>query len=437
LDGVKKNKPFRIAVIVAILVFVALAINYVYYLSELKNVQKIIRDKGYPVTLRELAKWHKFPLKDENSAENLRRAFKYFDRPALPENRIIFAGTAKLPGLGQPLEKNTVKVSENYLLANATAVELIEKHLGSGKISFFVDLEKGYSIEKNAFKHLLNILKASSLLSIKAVLAAEKGDTANSIKCIKNIFRLSETINNEPISASFIIFSDVQEDATVALEWLLNTSKLSDKQLAELDRLLAEAEHSGRPKRALIGDMCYYTDNYRPIIKPQFLAKLFFRLLGAELRSNIILYREITRLAEAADSPEMFFAKQRETEKRIKALPGFMGIPREALASITEIIILNVERITIIRLARISVAIERYRLKYGKLPVELEDLSPGFLEKVPKDPFSGENIKFLNFGNKYRIYSIGEDGRDNEGKMTEKFISLKREKGDIAFSVNR
>jgi hypothetical protein len=62
-------------------------------------------------------------------------------------------------------------------------------------------------------------------------------------------------------------------------------------------------------------------------------------------------------------------------------------------------------------------AVERYRLKYERLPDSLEALAPEFVKKMPVDPMLGESMRYRKKeGGGYLIYSIGLNGLDDGGQ---------------------
>jgi hypothetical protein len=82
--------------------------------------------------------------------------------------------------------------------------------------------------------------------------------------------------------------------------------------------------------------------------------------------------------------------------------------------------------------ARAALAVERYRLKHGKLPGTWADLMPGYLPAPPKDPFLPDaTLIFKPSGDGYAIYSVGPDGRDDGGSEGENGPPL-----DIVFRVD-
>ena len=67
-------------------------------------------------------------------------------------------------------------------------------------------------------------------------------------------------------------------------------------------------------------------------------------------------------------------------------------------------------------LARVAVAIERYRLRHQAVPTVLEQLAPEFLAKVPRDVMSGEALHYRpGSDGSFALYSVGWNGRDDRG----------------------
>jgi len=79
------------------------------------------------------------------------------------------------------------------------------------------------------------------------------------------------------------------------------------------------------------------------------------------------------------------------------------------------------------RLAVIAIALERLRLRDGRLSPDLNALVPRFLSAVPIDPMSAKPLRYrLNADGSFTLYSVGEDGRDdggdpNAGSVTNRF----------------
>jgi hypothetical protein len=87
----------------------------------------------------------------------------------------------------------------------------------------------------------------------------------------------------------------------------------------------------------------------------------------------------------------------------------------------------------------VGLGIERYRLANGKLPENLAELVPAYLDTVSKDPFDGQELRYKRLEKGYVVYSIGRDLSDDGG--TELLPPSKRTGGkeswDVTFIVER
>lgn len=71
-----------------------------------------------------------------------------------------------------------------------------------------------------------------------------------------------------------------------------------------------------------------------------------------------------------------------------------------------------------------ALALKAFSLENNKYPNTLQELVPKYLKELPSDPYSVKGIyKYKNKGNKFLLYSIGPDGKDNGG------VSIPRLKG--------
>ncbi len=92
------------------------------------------------------------------------------------------------------------------------------------------------------------------------------------------------------------------------------------------------------------------------------------------------------------------------------------------------------------RVARVGIAAEIFRREHGAFPEKLEELVPDCFPAVPKDPFTGEELRYLRgrlehaaadirfrngkfeeqlregFAEGIRVYSVGADGVDDGGR---------------------
>ena len=80
--------------------------------------------------------------------------------------------------------------------------------------------------------------------------------------------------------------------------------------------------------------------------------------------------------------------------------------------------VLYYRSIALRRMAAVALAIRLYEIDHGNRPADLSKLVPDYLPAVPEDPFADDArmISYLPNAEYPRMYSVGEDGRDDGGK---------------------
>lgn len=112
---------------------------------------------------------------------------------------------------------------------------------------------------------------------------------------------------------------------------------------------------------------------------------------------------------------------------RLLPFPALGIAPNRTSAILIQIVTPSVERafelifrgITDRRMAAIALAIRLYELDHGHRPATLADLLPEYLPGPPIDPFRSDGawIGYLPGGDPPRLYSVGEDGVDDDGSF--------------------
>jgi hypothetical protein len=141
-------------------------------------------------------------------------------------------------------------------------------------------------------------------------------------------------------------------------------------------------------------------------------------------------YIEASRLP-----PTERLARFREIENEIKQLSFLHVMTKITTPALTRVGQLDLRVRAHLDLARTALAIERYRLATDKLPGQLAELLPQYLEHVPIDPFDGQPIRYQRANPGYLLYSVDTDGQDNGGR--ERDDVPKGQPYDLCFIVTR
>jgi hypothetical protein len=69
-------------------------------------------------------------------------------------------------------------------------------------------------------------------------------------------------------------------------------------------------------------------------------------------------------------------------------------------------------------MARVALALERYRLAHGDHPESLDTLAPQFITKLPHDVINGQPLHYRpEPGGQFVLYSVGWNETDDDGEV--------------------
>lgn len=81
------------------------------------------------------------------------------------------------------------------------------------------------------------------------------------------------------------------------------------------------------------------------------------------------------------------------------------------------------------RLVDVALGLAAYRQETRQYPVQLEQLVPKYLAKIPEDLFTGKPIRYHRKAQGYLLYSVGPNQQDDGGQREN------QEQDDVGFQV--
>jgi hypothetical protein len=81
------------------------------------------------------------------------------------------------------------------------------------------------------------------------------------------------------------------------------------------------------------------------------------------------------------------------------------------------------------RLVDVSLALAAYRQETRQYPVQLEQLVPKYLDKIPEDLFVGKPVRYQRKSRGYVLYSVGPNQEDNQGQRQD------ADRDDVGFQI--
>jgi ABC-type transport system involved in multi-copper enzyme maturation permease subunit len=284
-------------------------------------------------------------------------------------------------------------------------------------------------------RHIDALNQVRTLLWHDLALRAEEGDADGALADCRRLLNLARSLGDEPVVVSQQVRNNGARKAVRGAARVLAQGEPSDAALADLQRrFAAEDPHPGlviglRGERALIDGLMALIQrgDYPWQIANEWFdredhtgdetrdALLFSVTPGGEKESRAAALRHTTDLIAAARLPE---SEQTEAFARLDA--GRKDLPllaRSLTVRGTAVSRRFREGRAELRCAVAALAAERYRRRHGDWPKSLDDLTPGLLEKVPADPFTGQPLRLRRLDDGIVIYSVGADGQDDGGDV--------------------
>jgi hypothetical protein len=136
--------------------------------------------------------------------------------------------------------------------------------------------------------------------------------------------------------------------------------------------------------------------------------------------------------------PERLAAAEQGKEL-IENIPDRLFYISHMLLPSPRVVLRDADLVSLVRVARTAVAIERYRLAHANaLPESLESLVPEFLPEIPIDPCDGAPLRFIKRERGYVVYGVGSDRVDHGGLERQSGGTTSGTKDyDVTFTVER
>lgn len=363
------------------------------------------------------------------------------------KTRPSWAATLKLPA-------DTNDVARTVLAGLAVAHEEIAEVCDASarpRSQFPIHFEEGF----NALLRHLGLFKSIQIhLELRCAAHLRIGETNNAFEDAQCGLRVAELLREEPALISQLV-RYAQSAIAVRTIWQgLAEHSWSDAQVASLQKELSTTDYLPGLELAFEGEracgiesvdgwiskgmMLQQTspDQTGPI--KGFSTRLLSRgiLRQNELALTRYYQRMLTDIRDAiSNAPASGLSKfvsniEETTERTHRDLTPFS--PYKAIAAMTAPAAgRSAEKTaraqTIVKLAEVACALERYHLRHGAFPETLDQLAPGILSTSPLDPMNNEPFHYRRTDDGwYLLYSVGLNGQDDGGE----FLVMKGKKSE-------
>ena len=284
------------------------------------------------------------------------------------------------------------------------------------------------------FSYFSTVKGLTVALRLHATANLEAGRSDEALQDVKLSFRLSETLNSEPLLISHLVRIATLHISLCSVWEGLARHRWTEPQLVELQRLLSSNDAFADYSHAMRGERAFGNSFYEKMLRGESFgqeateASPEARLMRAPLFPRGWFYQNQlcgnrliqTRLLEFVDAhqhrafPER--AKAMEEAPELKRTTPYNILVRMTAPAIAKGASKSARIQANLDLAWIACAIERFRIANNRYPNQLQALVPQYAERLPADVVNGEPLKYrLGADGGYVLYSVGWNLKDDGG----------------------
>jgi hypothetical protein len=356
--------------------------------------------------------------------------------------------------------KNSWEQIEVALAEDSEAPKLLSQISDHPILDFNLDYKDGVEIIK--ILHLAPLKRSAQLLSAATVDDLHRGEVASAVKDVSRMLALVNGVSHDRVIISELVRIAIVAMAVPVTWEILQSTNVTDEQLATLQRDWMSLEFIRGDENALVmerviseitltkwrdsnSELQNYFDHMEMFEdseqketvsdKLNIKTKVFMWRYWWSYPDELRLLTGDQALLEATRSVETnysFLTARLQQENKLQKLfittneeVVWFGNPKEmdmhlmlsaSLHGLSAVFprVMRVEAAK--QTAITAIALKRYQLKHGNYPAGLNSLVPEFVSAVPLDPVDGQPLRYRpNSDGTFLLYSVGENGMDDGG----------------------
>jgi hypothetical protein len=305
--------------------------------------------------------------------------------------------------------------------------------------------------------HVSQVHAVATLLRYEAILRAHEGKLDEALASARGVLAAGQALGDEPSVSGQSMRLTCQVLGIRTIERVLAQGEVSPEALQRTQRLIATEAAESRDLLALAAraERAYIFEFMNLLADDKFDARLL-RAYAIDYRDwkdrtwDWVIGRHEVRYAQAEmldllaaglQGLEMEPLQQQQVLAALEDRQRSFMLSYHPLGTAVARMFPPFRRIglsiwrgrIILDAAEAAVAAERFRLAHGRWPDALAELTPTYLAKLPRDPFSNAPLLLRRLEDGIVIYSVGTDGTDNGGRVIRN--QFYRGDGDIGFQL--
>jgi hypothetical protein len=385
-----------------------------------------IRARGEPVCIEDLNAVPRLS-KAENMLPAVLELGKKMDGRKNPEDKsgnLFLVSTGTAPPTGCRWSTDQHEAVDSYLKSAGDELVGIHALLRKGRLQLQVQwTTPAFDV---LIPELSQIRSCAKSLNLEALWAAENDDRERATIALMDLFLLGRWSGDDQFIIGSLVEIACSSLLMDSIERTLNRCGLEEQSLARLQTELIDMEKKPDMRRAFIGERVHLLDFVTAMklgkLSPSALASGGQSALSAvPILPNINVSKLLDMQKKSIDAlavrDESALRSMKAVDSEIGTLPEYYYLARIAMSSLTRAVEFWLRDLGTNRALQAGLAAERCRIASGRWPASLEELVPTYLPAIPLDPFDNRPIRYAQVREGIKVWSIGEDQKDNGGDI--------------------
>jgi hypothetical protein len=387
-----------------------------------------------------------------------------------PEKKVPFYYPAKAFTNGFPVAPQPQTPALDVLLALSKYDLTIEdlrqaSQLPHSRFPLYSNLNHPFD---TLLPHLAALKRCTQVLQLRTIAELQRGQSEKAVDDVKLMLRLTDSIRTEPFLISHLVRIAIMEYTFQPIYEGLAEHKWSDAQLVELDQALAKldflADYSVamQGERACIIGAVEFLQHNRSSRNPAVFSDMVSGGIGDSENAHSLasIAAVIYHLSPSGwfDQNKLrigqfetqWYLPLADVENRIVSpvsvqrasaafdeeigsvrLDPYNWFEKKFMPALARAVEKFAYTQSSVDLARVAIALERYRLAQGEYPESLDALTPQLIEKIPHDIINGQPLHYRRTDDgQFVLYSVGWNEKDDDGVV--EFLGKRTERVDIS-----
>jgi len=394
-----------------------------------------LKSRGIILNLQEFQNWYEGRPIKANAAPILKKAGELYDAykekleqtDPEPLDGLPLLGyeTITMPKAYEPLPPEMKQKIEKYLAGAENYMRILHQAATIPECRYELDFTLGFAM---LLPHLSYVRTACQMLTLEAMLYIEDQKIDEALQSIQTACYIAETLHEEPILISQLVrIANQKTILTNCIERLLLRCKLSPDQLRQLAKAVQQKPGSKLAAtfyvELLAGLTAFDMLQSKGEIPESMqtvpaVARWIYYGSGLWHKDMMCYIDTISLYASTLENPPEKWRQATQTAQYPEILENYI-VCRLLLPALDKLYLKELSRLSYHSIVQTVIAIERFKNDYNRLPENLSQLVPQYIAQVPLDFLDTATqptpIKYRIVPNGYLVYSVAEDGEDNQG----------------------